>query len=488
MLIKFRPRLVLSLILLLGVVASVSGQPLDIDPTYPRWFKYGKDYLALSGNGLWTPISQTEYDLAEHNAHARKWGANSNRVALTAFCHIGLCPWERPGPGQANDGKPRFNLDQFNDAYWKRAVAYFEDAKKQGIFPLIQVWDECSCESAPSGEERWNKNPFNPDNNINDLPDLPRGVADGDRDNAFYNVKNEKLMRYQDRFVREALDRLGRLPVIWDVGNEVGLDSRIGDDWIRHWADFFKAYEKEHPGVRILSTIDCNLNNGYYDRINNFDVINVHGAHGPHATMPFHLKGQPDKNPGDSRVNVKKLQADLEYWYNRYKKPLVNSRITSDPDRKRGIDDRPGNALETRHILWGHFLSAAHFISFRNDAENSWAPQALTTERQQAQLRKFIDGFEFWKCTPRLEDIVKTPDAVVLAEAGRQYTFYAPNGPHFGNSFTADLSGAEGKTFQARWFDPRAGEFGEPFKVQPGKEVKFTLPSDEDWALLLVGQ
>jgi hypothetical protein len=73
----------------------------------------------------------------------------------------------------------------------------------------------------------------------------------------------------------------------------------------------------------------------------------------------------------------------------------------------------------------------------------------------------------------------------VLAEAGRQYAFYAPNGAHFGNRFVANLSEAKGATFRARWFDPRAGRFRAPFRIAAGPAVAFTLPTDDDWALLL---
>jgi len=130
-------RLTMVLVVLLGTILSASGQTLDIDPAYPRWFKYGDEYVALSGNGLWILIANPELGVVEHNDHARRWGANANRTALTAFCHTGLCPWERTGPGRANDGKPRFNLDRFNEAYWERAVEYVEDARKKGMPELM---------------------------------------------------------------------------------------------------------------------------------------------------------------------------------------------------------------------------------------------------------------------------------------------------------------------------------------------------------------
>jgi len=476
-------RYLMVLVIVLAVPA-VLAQTMQPDPANPRWFVYGAKHIVLSGNGIWVLIPDTDTDIAKHNRHTIKWGGNSNRTSLFSFCHTEeLCPWQRTGPGMANDDKPKYDLNKPNDAYWNRVVHYFRDCAERGIFPLVQVWGECYVEKGPHGVDRWNRHPFNPDNNINNISDLPQGIAAADRDDRFYNTKNKKLMAYQDRFVTKALDQLGKFPIIWDIGNEVGLDSKISDRWLRHWADFFDAYEAAHPGVKILSTVDANVDHGHYKRVRNFDVINIHGAG---DADPFHFKGRPDIKPDVSRVDVKKMQSVLVKHFSLYKKPLVNSRITSDPDRKRDTRDRPGNALETRHVLWGYFFSAAHFISFRNDKETSWTQKPLTTEHQQVHLRKFIDSFEFWKCMPRTSDIVSRPDAIVLAEAGRQYAFYAPNGNHFGNSFMADLSEAKNTIFRARWFDPRKGVFGKPFKVDAGASVKFTLPTNEDWALLLM--
>ena len=450
----------------------------------PRWLACGSEPVALSGNGLWVLIPDAGMPVAEHNEHASRWGANSNRTSLFSFCHLEeLAPWERPGPGTANDGRPKYDLNAFSKVYWDRAAAYVQDCARRGIYPVMQIWGECYVEGGPDPENRWNVHPFNPDNNVNGLTDLPAGMADAGTDGAFYNTDNAPLIAFQDRFTAKALDELGAFPVIWDIGNEVGLDTRISHRWIRHWADFFDAYETSHPGIRLLLTVDANGGHAHYEAVGNLDVVNVHGFR---DSQPFTLDGAPDQNPNHSRVHVKRMQAALDRHFLTFNKPLINTRITSDPDRQRRLRDRPGNALETRHILWSYFFGGAHFISFRNHREQSWTAPPLTTEHQQIHLRKFIDSFDFSRCEPRAEGIVDGDDAVVLAEPGRQYAFYAPNGNHFDNRFTADLSEAEDARFQARWFDPRTGDFGAPFAVNGGAFVEFELPTDQDWALLLI--
>ncbi len=461
------------------------GVGLRPDPDNARWLLCGDKHVALSGNGLWVLLPDTDVDPVKHNEHAARWGATSNRTSLFSGCDRvnggELAPWARTGPGKANDGGPKYDLSRFDERYWRRAAQYVEDAVKRGIYPLIQVWCEPLVER---GEGRWIVHPFNPDNHINRIPKLPTGSADAGRDGIFYDMGNRRLLRFQEAFVRKALDELGRFPVLWDIGNEVGLDTRIDDAWMKHWADFFDAYEAAHAGVGILSTVDTSGDRGHFDRIANLDVVNVHGFK---DSNPFSLTANPEKDKNGSRVDVKAMQRRLDRHYQRYRKPLVNTRITADPDYAgRILRDRPGNALETRHILWGYFFGGAHFISFRNPDATGACPKAwdappLTTEKAQRALRAFIDSFEFWKCEPRVAGIVSGGDAVVLAEAGRQYAFYAPNGKRF----VADLSDAKGGRFRARWFDPRAGRFQPPRQVAAGPAVAFALPTDEDWALLL---
>jgi hypothetical protein len=475
----------LLMVLVIGGFLSAPGTcVLEPLPENPRWFQCGQKPVALSGNGLWVLLPDKDLDIAGHNAHAVRWGANSNRTTLFSFCHLEeLAPWQRTGPGKANDAKPKYDLTAYDDVYWERARAYISDCALRGIYPVVQIWGECYVEGNPDPDNRWFVHPFNPDNNINGLEGLPRGKADAGTDEAFYNTDNAALIALQDRFVKKTLDELGGFPIIWDIGNEVGLDTRISDRWIQHWADFFDAYEVSHPGVRLLMTADTNGSHGHYENVRNLDVVNVHGFE---DSDPFVFDGAPDENPSDSRVDVKRIQSALARHFERYQKPIINTRIASDPDRTRRLNDRPGNALETRHILWAYFFGGAHFISFRNAPEESWRPTALTTEHQQVHLREFINSFDFWKCVPRSEGVISEGDAVALAEAGRQYAFYAPNGDHFGGRFTVNLSEANGATFAVRWFDPRTGTWATPSHVSAGPALVFVTPTQEDWALLLI--
>ncbi len=67
-----------------------------------------------------------------------------------------------------------------------------------------------------------------------------------------------------------------------------------------------------------------------------------------------------------------------------------------------------------------------------------------------------------------------------LADGGTTYLLYLLRG----GSVTLDLSSAKG-SLKARWFDPRTGELGESFSVQPSPDALLTAPDEQDWACLL---
>ncbi|NLX14493.1 MAG: hypothetical protein GXY44_12685 [Phycisphaerales bacterium] len=466
----------LSLVIGMGL-GRADAQVLEPYGPNKQWLSYDGNPLVLSGNGLWEAIRDPSVDITTHNSHCVNYGGNSNRVTLFRLCHETIGPWLRTGPGTANDGGLKWDLNQWNPAFWSRAHAYLQDCRNRGIFIALQVWGEIYLEG---GSDRWYKNPFNGDNNINGYFGLPGGDTDVGRDDRFYNVNNAVLMSYQNALVQKALSELAQYPIIWDIGNEVGLDTRISSAWIQHWANVFDAYETANPGVKVLSTVDTNVDDGHYDNVTNLDVVNVQGAS---SMYPFTLSGAPRTNANDSRVHCKNLQINLDSMHSYYDKPLINSRVTSDVGRiDRPVSDTAGNVLEARHLLWTCFMGATHLISFRTTPAAYYSD--LGTEEAQQALRTFINSFNFWECYIRTTSIVSSNEALVLAKADAIYAFYVPNGLHFGNSFTANLSEASG-LFRARWFNPRNGTWQPEFMIAGGMSHNFTTPTDEDWALLL---
>jgi len=427
-----------------------------------RYFLDGDKSLVLFGSGLWTIIPDATIDIEEHNSWYARYGSNANRATLFAFCTSvgegqGLCPWRRTGPGTANDGKPKFDLTDPNEAFWQRAHEYFESTRGYSIYVLLQIFGEPFTER---GKDRWWLNPFNPENNINDLPKLPGGIGSGE--DAFYNPDNTPLMAIQNSLVKRLLDETAQRygHIIYEIGNEINMDSLApkAEQWQQHWIDFFRAYEKEHNVNLLLSNDTRRSLLGVAG--GGFQIINHHGA----------LKVRvPLKKVGDMPVRLyNAITRDFVEW----RRPILNSRPCSDPDRT----NYPDIVTEEvgRAIYWSYFCSGGHVIGFRT-TEESWKG-GLAAERIIQHLHSFIQHTHFHEMTPQRDLVDK--DNLCLAHPGHEYVIYLPHG----GTVNAELKKGH---YSAIWYNPRTGEWGAPFRIEGGGQQKFTAPDIGDWALLI---
>ena len=432
--------------------------------------------VVLFGSGLWTIIPDASVDIADHNSWYSSYGANANRVALFAFCSIvdegkGFCPWLRTGPGEALDGKPKFDLTKFDERFWKRAHEYFADSESRGIYVLLQMFDDPFTKvSDYGGFERWKFHPFNKDNNINSIPGMPGGLGPGTA--AFYDRDNKPLMVIQDALIRRLLDETAKRygHIIYEIGNEINWRNEIPKavEWQAHWIKFLRDYEREQGVKRLLSNdVHSQLLEAGAEE---WDIINHHG------TLGRSVKKTPlEELPG---FVYERINEDFA----KYKRPIINSRPCSDPDRV----NYPDIVTEEkgRVLYWSYFTSGGHIVGFRT-TRDSWK-DGLAAERIIQNLRKFINKTKFHECQPH-RDLILSGNALCLANPGKEYVVYLPEG----GSVEVDLKDVpSGTTLACRQYHPRTGEFRTQRDVA-GKKAEFTLPTSgvaEDWALHLVAK
>jgi len=456
-----------SLVLTLAVALTALSAAAQLHiADNPRYFLDGDKPVVLFGSGLWTIIPDATIDIEDHNSWYAKYGANANRAALYSFCTSvgdgnGIAPWERTGPGNARDGKPKFDLTKPNEAFWARANAYFESCRKHGIYVWLQIFGEPFVEGA---DERWGINPFNADNNINALPGLPGGSGSGEE--AFYDPDNAALMAVQDALVRRLLDEtVGRHEnIIYEIGNEINMDSvtRKAKAWQRHWVEFFADYGRDH-GVKLLLANDTRRDLFENDAAG-FPVVNHHGFHG--INMAREEKSEI----------VRRMYEAVVEDFDRYRRPIVNSRPCSDPDRVKYNDiiaPESGRAL-----YWTYFFAGGHIVGFRT-TEESWKG-GDTAERIIQHLRAFIDTLPFVRMTPAPE-VVTDGQALCLVAPGAALAAYLPEG----GAVTLNLD-AGGARVTAAWYTPETGEWGETETFEANGPRTFRAPDGAERALRIL--
>ena len=154
-------------------------------------------------------------------------------------------PWARDGKEAALDGKPRFNLEQFNEEYFKRLRARVIAARDKGIYVSVMLFQGWSIYSHGYGNP-WPGHPFNKANNVNNINGDPEGDGEG---KEVHTLKVPEVTRRQEAYVRKVIDTVNDLDnVLYEITNETALWSK---DWQYHIIRYVKTYEsgkaRQHP-------------------------------------------------------------------------------------------------------------------------------------------------------------------------------------------------------------------------------------------------
>jgi hypothetical protein len=122
-------------------------------------------------------------------------------------------PELRTGPGIAKDGKSKFNLESFDQAYFDRLRARIIAAGNEGIYVSVMLFDGWALHLSPVPDNVAG-HPFHAANNINGI-----GIASI----VDYQVLplNPRIQAIQEAYIRKVVDTIHDLPnVLLEVANE----------------------------------------------------------------------------------------------------------------------------------------------------------------------------------------------------------------------------------------------------------------------------
>ena len=152
-------------------------------------------------------------------------------------------------------GSGKYDLNEWNEEYWKRFAQMLEWTFERGIIVQIEVWDRFD-----HSRENWLKHPFNPGNNVNytyeeagfarEYPDHP-----GQNKQPFFYTtpgqrNNRVVLAFQQKFVGEMLRHALPYPhVLYCIDNETSGDEK----WGIYWTEFIQERAKA-AGVEVFVT------------------------------------------------------------------------------------------------------------------------------------------------------------------------------------------------------------------------------------------
>ena len=247
------------------VFAAEATGPLQVSTSNSRYFTDGLgNTILLTGSHHWTnlqdggltdPPGSFDYpgylNFLESRGHnfIRLWTWEQAKweVGRTEDIWYNPMPYARPGPGTALDDKPKFDLTQFNQAYFDRMRQRIIEAGQRGIYVSIMLFDGWSIETKDmSGDNPWQGHPYNSSNNINGINGDTSGDGQG---KEVHTLDISAVTSLQEAYVRKVVDTVNDLDnVLYEISNESHGNS---ESWQYHMINYIKSYEagvaKQHP-------------------------------------------------------------------------------------------------------------------------------------------------------------------------------------------------------------------------------------------------
>jgi len=439
------------------VLGAVATGPLRVHQTNPRYFADGSGRaILLAGSHTWTnlqdlgptdPPQVTDYDaflaMLESYGHnfMRLWMYETAKYAPWAqgdYYYYPL-PYARTGPGNALDGKPKFDLTRFNQDYFDRMRARVIAARDKGIYCAIMLFQGWSVDSKGQTNP-WPGHPFNKDNNINGIDGDANQDGSG---NDIHTLANPAVTALQELYVRKVVDTVNDLPnVLYEIGNE---HHGASEQWQYHMINYLHTYEATKPFQHPVG-MTVEWPNG-----SNADLF----ASPAEWVSPNGEGGYQDNPPPATGAKV--ILSDTDHLWG-----VGGDRVWAWKSFTRGLNPiymdpylgtvlgTPPNAPSVRQAL-GHILSYASKVELA-----AMTPQgALATS-----------GY----CLAN------------AAAYGAEYIVYLPSG----GTVTVDLSATPGN-LAVEWFNCSTGERVDGGAVAGGTGRSFAAPFAGDAVLYLKG-
>lgn len=407
--------------------ASSESPPFDFDGYLEFLTRHGHNFIRL-----W------RWELTRWNV-----GSTPEYTRQTELLATAPHPWARTGPGTAADGAPKFDLERFDGDYFGRLRRRVKAARDRGIYVSIMLFEGWGLQHLP---QAWRQHPFHPENNVQEMD----GDAGGDgRGIGVHTLRSPQVLRVQEAYVRKVIDTVHDLDnVLYEIINEAGVYSK---EWQYHWIRFIQAYEREkgrrHPvGMTFMYSRDAR------QRGKNADLF---------QSPADWISPNPD--------------ADGGYNYRTNPPPADGAKvILSDTDHLWGIGGNPDWVW--RSFLRGHnplFMDPYDNRVLGKTPPESWEPIRKT----MGIAAGVAQGLDLAAAIPS-EEIASSK--YCLAELGRRYLVYAPEG----EAVEVDLTAAAGR-LTLLWINPFTNERRSVEAVEGGERRRFSPPWKGPAALLI---
>jgi len=381
-----------------------------------------------------------------------------------------------------------YDLDKWNEEYWQRLENLLNLTYERDIIVQVELWDPHDHFRDLKGGG-WSFQPFNPVNNITYTAvqsQLPTSVEYSPvpvpTPHAFFRTvpdldDNKLVLDYQKKYIDKILSITLTYPnVLYCINNETGAHLEWGDYWINH------LHKRAQELNVVIHTTDMRRNND----ITADDHLFIY-QHPERYTFVDISQNNSNNIPTgqlhwDRMQEARKLLAELGV------RPMNNVKIYSRED---------GTHINGPQRFWRLIFGGCASARFHRPYPLEDGPEhhyALSYHglglHPDAQMnirsaRMFIDSIEIFSCIPsnHLLSMRETNEAYCLAEEGKQYALYFPNG----GEVYIDLSQLKNMgTIQ--WLDINESIWSQNEEIRGKDHVKITSPGQGQWVALIMAE
>jgi len=430
-----------------------------------RYWQYRGEPVLLVGGSREDNLFQIP-DLEEQLDLLASVGGNYIRNTMSDRDEGDVYPY-----AQIEDG--RYDLDQWNEEYWRRFEELLRLTHERDIIVQIEVWDRFDL-----SRENWERHPYRPANNVNYTGE-ETGLADAYPDHpgtdrqpfyhtpptmAQYEPRYDIMRAYQERFVACMLSH--SLPygnVLYCMNNETSTDPH----WGQHWMAFIRAQARE-AGVTVCVTDMFDDGNRpersakirlQLDHPELYDFIDI---------------SQVNHNVGEdhwSRLRWVVQEASAS------PRPVNHTKIYSAGETSWG-SGTPQDGVER---FWRSLLGGSASARFHRPTSGIGINELAQANIRAA--RKVEELVRFWEIEPRMELLgeCEPNEAYLATDPDEAYVLFFCTG----GAVTLDLTDHE-EQLAGRWIDLTTGEWGGEFELTGGAWREVSAPGDSPWVAVLV--
>jgi hypothetical protein len=444
---------IFQLLILSVVCSSISAQSIRLHPDNPHYFLYrGKAIAIISSSEHYGAVLNPEFDYVKYLNTLQKDGMNYTRLFTGSYFEKAgsfgiefntlapapgkaLIPWKRSNEHGALCGGNKFDLDQWDQNYFRRLKTYISEASKRGIIVEVTLFS--------SIYGYWDTQIWNPANNIN----IKENLAQAD----LQTLKDEKIIKYQENFVRKIVKELNEFDnITYEIQNEPWSDHsfEVKNEFDRGTV---KAGEEWESKIEIAD----NLSLEWQKKIASFIVDEEKDLRNKHLIAQNycnHFYAVPEVDP---RVSILNFHYDYpEVVEANFRHPKVTG---YDESGFAGSEDSTYRKEAWKFIISGGGLFNNLDYSFTLGHEDGTAvnkaPGGGSNElrKQLMVLSGFLHSFDFIRMKP--DKINSENGAVItLSEPGMQYAIYIEK-----NSISFLKIDLPAGNYKAEWVSPLTG-------------------------------